>query len=405
VFSYFKLGCSLYNALRSRTFYGQAYRAAFFLLITLFIIGPLSAFELGALKVKVADGVDSKDAPKLTYGRTIRLGLSHWVQKMAFSPDGRFLAIVDGPQVGSNDVLIWDLGKDKLQARIKSAYDCGNDPACQVEWGPKSAYVTFGQIDSPDGTMHCWDAITGDLLQVSPKYIWKGNFSFDGRKFLAAQTGPSFYSKFRVYNTDAWDFKEYVTKNIKILSMAWAENGQILVLGSWYDDGVARAGDSQADVAIGAPSLKMGDVVARLIDVDRDKMSKMLLLPAVKGVDVFNLSTNGAGNMAQFGAENILDLDKMQMITYCTLEDVKAGRMPATVAAPQNIAISGDGKFLFLKEEMPIFNNSAKNLILNAKTGKPLLWFFGGHRGIAVSPDGKQVAMGDGGSVKLLDLQ
>jgi hypothetical protein len=44
-------------------------------------------------------------------------------------------------------------------------------------------------------------------------------------------------------------------------------------------------------------------------------------------------------------------------------------------------------------------------LVLDANTGKPVFIFSGGHEGIAVSPDGKWLAIGDGSSVGLLSIQ
>ncbi|HSY54487.1 MAG TPA: hypothetical protein VK785_08575, partial [Opitutaceae bacterium] len=76
------------------------------------------------------------------------------------------------------------------------------------------------------------------------------------------------------------------------------------------------------------------------------------------------------------------------------------------VGCQANMVFSPDGKYLYLKGNTSSpSDDTAKNLILDATTGKLLLWFEGGHDGIAISPDGKLLAMGNGRSVKLLDIQ
>ena len=105
-----------------------------------------------------------------------------------------------------------------------------------------------------------------------------------------------------------------------------------------------------------------------------------------------------AGNKIALNYGKIIDGHTLEILTYASNEDIKNHKIP-TVAK----AFSPDGKYLYLLG----FEGKEKSLILDAGTGKPLVWFEGGKDDIAVSPDGKQLAMGgnDNQSVKIFSLK
>lgn len=66
---------------------------------------------------------------------------------------------------------------------------------------------------------------------------------------------------------------------------------------------------------------------------------------------------------------------------------------------------SVDGKYLFVKAgawfdgRKPVVNS-----VIDTRTGKQIAQFGGGDRGIAISPNGQQLAVGDVHSVQIFSL-
>jgi hypothetical protein len=164
---------------------------------------------------------------------------------------------------------------------------------------------------------------------------------------------------------------------------------------------------------------QINDVVARLIDpsghvADQTKV----LIPSeqkyIQGSNrpyrqsqmqspMFVVSSPG-GEVVALGLGYIVDGQTMDMITYASQDDIYKHDVP-NVLQPRNLAISPDGNYLYLKGEAPEESSeAARNLILDARSGKQLLWFNGGTGGIAIRPDGKQLAVGDVHLIKLFHI-
>ncbi len=186
----------------------------------------------------------------------------------------------------------------------------------------------------------------------------------------------------------------------------WNQTG----IGVWKEGHLPPVSDELA--------LKPSDAIARLIDPDGKRSPRTALLSPSKVTEIKGIShpvyeqklitttlvTNGARTRASLSSGNILDIRTLKLLTYATIDDIVSRTVPASLL-PTDIALSPDEKYLFLKGDTGRGSAiPARNLILDARTGQKLLSFEGGHKGIAVSPDGKLLAIGNGQSVDIFEI-
>ncbi len=142
----------------------------------------------------------------------------------------------------------------------------------------------------------------------------------------------------------------------------------------------------------------------RLIDPAGNTPSRSVLVPAIppatpghwprQAMGLLESSVNFATNKIM--TENyIVDGRSLEIFQYANDEDIRTGKIPATLE-PQ---FSPDGKYIYLLGSN--MDGTAKSLVVEAISGKPLTTFPGGHGGIAISADGRKLAVGNGRAVDL----
>jgi WD40 repeat protein/mono/diheme cytochrome c family protein len=78
-------------------------------------------------------------------GMVARLvGVSERIQSLAFSPDGKWLAVTGGNPGRFGEVQLWDVAKKALKLSLPITYDT----VYGASWSPNSKYVAFGCADN-----------------------------------------------------------------------------------------------------------------------------------------------------------------------------------------------------------------------------------------------------------------
>ena len=86
-------------------------------------------------------------------------GLSERVESLAFSPDGKKLAVTGGLPSRMGEVQVWDVAKRKLALSVPVTYDT----VYGVSWSPDGTKIAFGCADN---TVRAIDAKTGEQVLV-----------------------------------------------------------------------------------------------------------------------------------------------------------------------------------------------------------------------------------------------
>jgi WD40 repeat protein len=145
--------------------------------------------------VVAADGVGTNPttypaAPHPKFTRTVDLsnvGRESFVERLTFSPDSRYLAVVDNPNAGSSTIIIWDLQLDREQTRIEGLPPFGGFPGVELLWSPDGKSITLG-LGRP---IRFWDPMTGQIvkeLMIDLPVRWS-RYNKDGSKLLVNTNG------------------------------------------------------------------------------------------------------------------------------------------------------------------------------------------------------------------------
>jgi WD40 repeat protein len=150
------------------------------------------------------------------------LGPASVVKKMAFSPDGRFLAIVINPTFGKTDIVVWDLQLNRKQSHIHSLSDYGDLYYQDLLWWPDGKVISFGIKQQ-------WDPMSGDALPDNPAVGRAARLNKDGSKMLTIAgsiTGPSYI---HIYNTVTWELQRIYVDGFRVETAAWTTENKIVV--------------------------------------------------------------------------------------------------------------------------------------------------------------------------------
>jgi WD40 repeat protein len=363
-------------------------------------------------------GAHKDVTPQLTLNATIDLtaeGRFSLVKAITFSPDGNYLAVIVSATPATNDIVVWNLQKEQEQSRIARLRDYA-DADQPLQWNPRDGYITFGDGIGPNDPMLCWDPLTGTIAKSVPIRSAMGRFNRDGSKMLA-KTGTYEHPAFRIYDTNRWTYREF-DSGFSAETLSWTADEKVLLAGEW--DGAANT--------IDGVKLGISDALARLIDPSGAQSPRSLILARAKSrtitingiertvpVSQFAPSfsiVNWATNKIALGFGKILDAKTLKVSSYIRKDNVQkdsyfsnSGKM-SWVIHSSDIAFSRDGKYLFVKADGPYrWDATAKNAIVDIETGKVVRSFEGGKQGIALSPDGRKLAVGYGQSVKVFDLK
>jgi WD40 repeat protein len=115
------------------------------------------------------------------------VGLSERVQSLAFSPDGKWLAVTAGDPCRFGEVQIWDVARRKLKLSLSTTFDT----LYGASWSPDGTKVAFGCADN---TLRAIDAQTGKpvLYQgAHSDWVLDTVFSTDGSHLVSVSRDMS----------------------------------------------------------------------------------------------------------------------------------------------------------------------------------------------------------------------
>jgi len=109
------------------------------------------------------------------------VGLSERIESIAFSPDGKYLAVTGGSPGRFGEVQVWDVEKKKLKLSVPVTFDT----LFGVSWSPDGEKLAFGCTDN---TVRAISVETGDqVLYQGAHTDWVLNttFSADGKHLVS----------------------------------------------------------------------------------------------------------------------------------------------------------------------------------------------------------------------------
>jgi mono/diheme cytochrome c family protein len=115
------------------------------------------------------------------------VGLSERVQALAFSPDGKRLAVAGGSPGRFGEIQVWDVAKKKLLYSVSVTFDT----VYGVSWSPDGGKIAFGCADN---TLRAIDAASGKQVLFGgahSDWVLGTTFSQDGKHLVSVSRDMS----------------------------------------------------------------------------------------------------------------------------------------------------------------------------------------------------------------------
>jgi WD40 repeat protein len=181
-------------------------------------------------------------------GATRLSGHSFWVQDVAWSPDGAYIASGSADQ----SVRIWDV-RHGVTRHTLDRYEGAVDV---ISWSPDGRYIATGSHD-PQHTLHVWDAQNWQIaFEVDPAQgapnaasVTGVDWSPDSKQLGVALSGTTMMggpveSWVAIYDTSTWQQRSRLPyRGVGYLD--WSPDGSKLAFGAFPPDSVM---DSLVDV-------------------------------------------------------------------------------------------------------------------------------------------------------------
>jgi WD40 repeat protein len=340
--------------------------------------------------------------PKLQ--RTIRVGGLLFdtlaVMKMTFSPDSRYLAIVTWSSASSTDVVVWDMERDRQQSRIHCQYDYASDSEDILLWSADGKTISFGAKKQ-------WDPMTGDPLPDNPAIGRAARLNKDGSKMLTLVGTIGDPSSVYVYDTKTWALQKIYVDGLAVPAASWTADDKILVSAMTTTETAGKTLDGHV--------VQWYDTAIRLLDPSGKDKTKAVWFPRQPTDDpkspytyAFPAGTGGQTNFATnqifFVSGEVIDGATLSVRHYQSLapSDIAPGAF--------GMGFSPDGKFLYLKGATfaePGYK-PLENSIVDTASGNQVLQFdgaMGSGGSLAVSPDGRSLALSESNSIHVFKLR
>lgn len=123
-------------------------------------------------------GVQVRDAQTGSLLQTLPIQTLGYGPSIDFSPDGKTLA------VGAGKIKLWNMQTERLKS-----FSTGSPQGYWVIYAPDGKILATNSTDNPEGDVKLWDALTGNLLQTlrgHTKRAVSAAFSPDGRTLVTA---------------------------------------------------------------------------------------------------------------------------------------------------------------------------------------------------------------------------
>ena len=348
-----------------------------------------------------------------------------YVVRLAFSPDGRHLAIGDA---GSANIVIWDLKSNREQARFKVAHlddarrgGAGHMhwyPQEDLVWSPDGRFVTtgVGRAEKPEPLpIEFWDPDTGTRAHALDAYsAHSALFNHDGGKLLNIAVD----SKFSIFDTHTWLNDHPLGSDLWFdtgypitQGYAWSSDDKVLMVGIWAGPLKNNRALPRFEAGQTPPHFSM--LVQKLDPTGREPVQIGVLAGPVRTDDpkrpfappfvCLHMVASREGHRAavQCGL-SVLVVDTLALKTLFIHEEPKDSLIGD---GSLGIAFSPDGKYLYMLAHDPR-DRDVRSLILDATSGATVGTFPSAESwGLAISPDGSTLALGHRDHVELFDLQ
>lgn len=323
-------------------------------------------------------------------------GSEHFIKALAYSPDGNYLAIGYIVDPNALELVVWDLLGNKQQTRIHHPMRFSTAGVLDLLWSHDSKIISLGMKQQ-------WVAQTGQQLPDNPVVGGRPQLTKDGSKLLTIFGSVGKPSYIYVYDTQSWALQKIDMEGLLVNSAAWTADGNIMV----GVENVFR--NKNMDGRMLSPK----DLGLRLIDPSGSKAVKALWYPATPGggagttpathlPDVDILATSLTGNKVAIGIGHIIDADTMTILKYW---DPQLGESAEFEPGVGGVVFSRDGHYLFVKSVIGAGDRSpVVNSIIEVNSGKRVGHFEGGDTGIAINPNGKELAVGSRRKVDIFSL-